>query len=387
MRSNKYIGYLLQKHLLKIEDLQSPVTAKGEAPWFLLYSLASFAYRVFIMIRIAIFVAGRFFIIGIALALWGVVGMLIMPLFKVFKFLFADPSVQRKRTRAFTVTGISIFLLVLSIFIIPFPSFTVSEGVLWAPDNSWLYTGTEGFVKKIVAVPGGEVKKGEPLIICENPDLVADKKELESSLKEFEVRLRLAETRDRTEVKILQDEIWRIRSELKDLLDDLDGLTIRSPSDGVFILPESENLYGHYIRRGSHLGYVVDFDKVTARIVVNQKDVDRIRTNTKNVEAKQVGVSGETYSARIKREIPAASTELPSVALSLEGGGELALDPTEREKVKAFETLFHFEVIIDSPRFSTIGERVFIRFSHGSEPLFYRIFRSIRRTLLSKFSV
>ena len=65
----------------------------------------------------------------------------------------------------------------------------------------------------------------------------------------------------------------------------------------------------------------------------------------------------------------------------------LALDPNERDKVKAFENLFHFEIIINSPRLSAIGERVYIRFYHGSEPLYLRMYRAVRRTLLSKFSV
>ncbi len=387
MRSNRYIGYILQKYLLNVEEPQNPVTAKGEAAWFLVYGMASFVYRMFIMVRIAIFVAGKFFIIGTVFALWGLAGMLVMPLSKVFRFLFNDPSMQRKRMRVVTVISVCILLIVLSVFIVPFPSSTISEGVLWAPDKSRLYAGTNGFIKEIAAVSGQEVKKGAPLIICENQELTAEKKELEYSLEEYEWRLGVARTRDRTETKILQDEIWRIESELKDLSEKLDNLTIRSPLDGIFLLPEQDSLYGQYIMRGAQLGYVVDFDRVTAMIVVTQKDIDRVRTDTKNIEAKLAGNLNNTYSARIKREIPAASYELPSLALSLEGGGELALDPQEREKLKAFENLFHFEITIDSPRLSAIGERVFIRFDHGSEPLFSRIYRAIRRTLLRKFSV
>lgn len=71
MRSNRYIGYLCQRYLFNIKEAQNPASAKGEAPWMGLYGIASFAYRMFIMIRIAMFVAGKFFIIGIALALWG----------------------------------------------------------------------------------------------------------------------------------------------------------------------------------------------------------------------------------------------------------------------------------------------------------------------------
>ena len=85
--------------------------------------------------------------------------------------------------------------------------------------------------------------------------------------------------------------------------------------------------------------------------------------------------------------MPAASKELPSLALSLEGGGSLALDPMEKEEIKAFEKLFHFEIMIKGLPVKTIGERVYVRFEHDPQPLVFRCYRSIRRILLSKFSV
>ena len=387
IRSNRYIGYLFQRYIFKIEEAQTPVTAKGEPPWLLFYGIASFAYRMFIMVRIAIFVAGKFFVIGVGLALWGFLGMLIMPLYRVIKFVVTDPAMQRKRRRVMIFSGALTGMIVSAVFFTPLPSFTVAEGVLWAPENSRVYAGADSFVKEIAAMPGEIVKKGTPLIICENPDLAAEVKVLEAQLNEFESRHRLAETRDRTEAKILMDEIERIRAELESKLDDNESLTIRSSSSGVFLLPNSEDLPGCFIRRGVQLGYVVDFSKVTARIVVSQRDIDRVRTETRGVVARLAGKLNEEFTAFIKREVPAASSNLPSLALSLEGGGELALDPREKEEVRAYEKLFHFEIVIEGTKLETIGERVYVRFSHDPEPMAVKFYRGIRRTLLSKFSI
>ncbi len=57
------------------------------------------------------------------------------------------------------------------------------------------------------------------------------------------------------------------------------------------------------------------------------------------------------------------------------------------EAPKAFEKLFHFEIVISGSELKTIGERVFVRFEHEPEPLAYRLYRNVRRTLLSRFSV
>ena len=131
----------------------------------------------------------------------------------------------------------------------------------------------------------------------------------------------------------------------------------------------------------------MDFSKVTARIVVPQRSIDRVRRKTRMVVARLAESVSQKFPAVVKREVPAASSDLPSLALSLEGGGTLALDPREKGEPKTFEKLFHFEILISGLTPKTIGERVFVRFEHDPEPLAYRLYRSIRRTLLGKFGV
>jgi putative peptide zinc metalloprotease protein len=356
-RSNRYIGYLVQRYPFKIKEVTSPVSAPGEAPWLGFYGIASFAYRMFIMVRIAMFVASKFFVIGVALAAWGFFNMLIMPLYKVLKYTFTDPAMQRKRGRILSVGGILAGLLTLMVLAVPVPSFTVAEGVLWAPENSQVYANTDGFVKKVIVSSGQTVYRGDPLIICENPELAAEVEVLEAQLSEFESRHRLSVTRDRTEAEILMDDMGCIKAELAR-------------------------------KKGEQpLGYVIDFSKVTVRAVVPQHDVDRVRTETRMVVAKLAETVSQEFPAIIKREVPAASSNLPSMALSLEGGGTLALDPREKEELKAFEKFFQFEILVSGYTLKTIGERVFVRFEHDPEPLAFRWYRGVRRTLLSNFNI
>jgi putative peptide zinc metalloprotease protein len=271
--------------------------------------------------------------------------------------------------------------------VVPFPSFTVAEGVLWAPENSQVYAGTDGFVKEIMVSPGKMVRAGEPLIICKNSDLETEVKVLEAQLAEFRARHRLGTTEGPLQAEIIMDEIERISAETERKRGEREELLIRSPSDGIFFLPDAEDLTGSFIRRGTPLGYVVDVSRVTARTVVPQHVVDRVRTNTLSVSVRLAEAVKQEFPAVINREVPAASSDLPSLALSLEGGGSLALDPREINDPRTFEKLFHFEIIISGPTLKTIGERVFVRFEHSPEPLMFRWYRIVRRTLLSKFSM
>ena len=69
-RSQQYLAYLFQRYLLGISDTRSPVTAAGEARWLFSYGLAAGLYRIFISLFIALWVAGKFLIIGLLLALF-----------------------------------------------------------------------------------------------------------------------------------------------------------------------------------------------------------------------------------------------------------------------------------------------------------------------------
>jgi putative peptide zinc metalloprotease protein len=192
---------------------------------------------------------------------------------------------------------------------------------------------------------------------------------------------------DRTEAEIIKDEISRLRGEIARRKAERDALHIKSPCAGIFLLPDTGDLQGRYLRRGEQIGYVINFDNVTARVVVTQRDIDKVRRENKSVSVRMAGTLDEVFPGTVKMEVPAASNELPSLALSLEGGGAFALDPSEKNKAKTYEKIFQFEVLLpDAPR-KTIGERVYVRFEHSPEPLVFRWYRAARRTLLGKFNV
>lgn len=387
IRANRYIGYLCRRYLLNIKEAQSPVTDRGEAPWMFLYGTASFFYRIFITIRIAMFVAGKFFIIGTVLMIWGLFSTLLSPMYRIGRLLLTDRHLKLKGGRVIFMTGALAVMIVLFIVIIPFPSFTVVEGVLWPPDKSQVVAGADGFVSEIKASTGKEVHEGDLLLICENTKLDSEMAVLEAQFRELEARHRVSSVKDLIEAEIIKDEISRLEAEIARKSDEEEELFIKSPCDGIFMLPAGDDIAGRYLRRGEQIGYVVNFSDVTARVVVTQKDIDRVRREHRGVSVRTAGNPGNVFPATVKREVPAASNELPSLALSLEGGGSLALDPNEKDVPKSYEKIFQFEVLIpDVPR-KTIGERIYVRFELSPEPLVFRWYRGIRRTLLGRFNV
>ena len=77
---------------------------------------------------------------------------------------------------------------------------------------------------------------------------------------------------------------------------------------------------------------------------------------------------------------------MPSRVLGVAGGGAIAVQKDE-DGVTAIEKVFKVELALPANnQTSGVGERAYVRFDHGSEPLAQQWFRSIRQLLLSRLS-
>ena len=75
------------------------------------------------------------------------------------------------------------------------------------------------------------------------------------------------------------------------------------------------------------------------------------------------------------------------MALSVQGGGKVGLDPSQTRRPQAFEKLFHFDIVLPGTKARGIGERVYVRFVHTPESLGAKWHRAIRRVLLKRLNV
>ncbi|MFP4039916.1 MAG: peptidase M50 [Desulfosudaceae bacterium] len=385
-RANRYLGYLAQRYLIRNGQALFTLSNRREAAWLVFYGIAAFFYRIFISIRIAMFVAGKFFFVGVLIAIWAMIGLVIIPLFRVVKTILSVPDLYRKRVR---IAGLSLALGGLTaffIFAVPLPSTTMAEGILWPGVNSQIRSGSDGMVRELAARPGTSVDPGDSLIICENPEIKNQVKVLAAKLREYQARYLVALATDRTQERILEEEISLIQKELDRARQRRDALVVKSPARGRFVLPDADDYPGRFIKRGDPLGYVVDYEQATVLVPISQNEVGKIRHSVRSVSARPAGRVFHQIPARLVREVPAASSRLPTLAFSLEGGGDFALDPREHQEQRSFEKLFYFEVALAERLDDRLGARLFLRFDHDAETLASRWYRSLRRVFLRVFN-
>jgi putative peptide zinc metalloprotease protein len=388
-RATRFYGYLINRYIFSVPDLDSPADDRGEAAWFLVYAPAAYVYRLMVMVSIALFVASALHGVGVVLAVWTLAVGIAMPILRGAWFLLASPTLRAYRLRALGITGACLAATVILLFAVKLPYATVTEGVIWAPPEAELRAGAEGTVDVLAAVPGAMVQRGAPVLAMRDPLLEARVHVLEAQLNEVQLRLFAAEDRDKVQAQSFQQQVGYFTSELTEARRRRASLVVNSPTSGQLLLAMPQDLPGRFLRRGELFGYVVDGKAASIRVVVSQTDIELVRQDTRAVSIRLASNPLVQYrTPAITREIPTATRELPSPALSVFGGGEISVDPADEKHVKAVEMLFQIDLALpEGVSVERLGERVYVRLDHGSRTLGWRIGRAVRQSFLRRFEL
>jgi putative peptide zinc metalloprotease protein len=259
--------------------------------------------------------------------------------------------------------------------------------VVWAPERTQVRAAEDGFVTRVIARPGQKVKRGDPLIECADPEATARLARTAAELAELEARADAASVSNLVESSILQDQIVHLRAAYEIAAKRIDDLTLKAPVDGVFVIQSPNDLPGRFLQRGDMVADVLDAAG-TVRVVVQQDGAERVRSGTQRVQVRPVERVGDVMTARIVREVPAATDELPSMTLSIQGGVKIGLDPTHPGDNRSIDKLFIIDLELPPGSLSNrLGSRVFVRFEHERESLAMQGWRVLRRLFLRKFNV
>jgi len=160
---------------------------------------------------------------------------------------------------------------------------------------------------------------------------------------------------------------------------------------GRLVLPRENDLPGSFVRKGATLAYVLEEAPPLVRVAVPQEHAALLRGGTRRVGVR-LADGGATRPARLAREVPASTRVLPSAALGAPAGGPHAVDPADKEGTRALDPLFLFEVALEQATaleqgpLQRLGERAWVRFELGAEPLAMQWQRRVRQALLKHFN-
>ncbi|TVQ36949.1 MAG: PqqD family peptide modification chaperone [Geminicoccaceae bacterium] len=388
-RGNRYLGYLVQRYAFGVATVETPVVTPSERGWLAGYAIASFVYRIAVMVLIALFIASQLFVVGVLLAMWVVVTMLVWPVLKGLGFVLSAPVLDTCRRRAVGVTAGAVAILVGLVAAVPLPHATVAQAVIWLPPGSVVRAGTVGEVVELLAAPGSTLAAGDPLLRLDDPQLDAMIRVQTSHLRELQARFDSVDLRRPLEAQLIAAALDRAAEELARLEERRRELIVRAPRAGHWVVANDADLVGRFVGRGEVLGHVLQDEDRIIRAVVDQATVDLVRERNVATSVRLAPGLATAHDARIVREVPGGDRSLPSLALTTQGGGRFALDPTATGGPATLEPVFQFELQLEDvtalARYA--GVRAHVRFDHGKAPLLERGARSLRQLFLRHFDV
>ncbi len=387
-RGQKYLSYFWDKHVFGAYDLAPSDETESERLWLLCYTPLAWLYRTFVTVSVILFIADKFFIFGVLLALWGGFKLIAMPLWASYKHVTGSASLRRRRKAALLISLAMLTGIGLLGFVLPMPLYSRAEGVVWLPDQSMLRAGGNGFFRRWLVSPGVRVKNSTPLYVLEDDLLFTELAVAIAKVKETEARYNAEQFTDPTKAAVLFRQLQGEQEKQAQLEKQAENLIGYANTDGVFVVAQPQDMPGKYFKKGDLIGYVLERDALLARVVVPQDDIDLVRSRLASIELRLSNWIAQSHHVNLARESAGGINELPSVALSLSGGGTIVTVPNDPDGLKTAERIFIVDLALpETVATVTFGERVHVRFDHGNEPLAWQGLRRLRQLFLSRFSV
>lgn len=388
-RANRFWGYLVDKYVFRTHGTRPFDASAGEKRWFLIYGPAAFAARILMLIGIALFVATKYFVIGVLIAIWSLWSGIGLPVWKMVAHVFTSPQLHGNRQRAVRITVAGFAALFLLLFVIPAPHHVNAQGVVWLPEEAHVRAGTDGVITRLAAEEGSLVKRGTLLAEAANPVLQAEVDQLSGRLREMQAEADVELAGDRVKRQISQDGWREVATRLAVQQQRLGDLELTAGTEGRFVLTAAPaaDLPGRFVQKGTLVGYVTPGFAEVARLAVPQDDVELVRDRLRSVRFRLASMPGKSWDARIVRIIPGGTRELPSEALSALNGGSIPTDPNDTKGKTALNRVFLFDIALPAElRRAPFGTRVHVRLQLGWEPLGWQMMRRGRQLFLSLFN-
>jgi putative peptide zinc metalloprotease protein len=393
-RSRNYIYYLVKRYCWGLKRAQNPAYTFGESLWFIFYGIASMAFRVFICVRILLFLNDRLpeelFILVPLFAISAIAAWVFVPFGKFVQFLTTGAELTRNRGRAIGSTVVIFCLIIVGIGLIRLPDYWRVEGVVEPVNLAIVHAESDGFVVGFLPSESKVSSGGTPLIRAVNRELEAEKKSSDAELLRLIIKRRIAETQEIAAAQILDEQIEALNGTIERLEFELDSLNLKPAVSGTWVAPDIEHSKGAYFERGKSIGFVASLDDVIIRATAGQKVAGMlIEQHDKEVEFRVKGQPKLLMTGKIEQIFQSGQEQLPSEALGYAVGGPMPTAPQDPQGTKSAEMFFEIRIKPDagSPVRLLTGQRVVARIRMHPKPLALQWWLSARQLFQRRFHI
>ena len=390
-RSREQLRYIGERHILGLPFAQPAARTPTESVLLPLFGVLSMGYWILLMSTIIFFIAGEYLDLGIALALLMVFTSLVLPLFKFAKYLVTSPALGFYRPRAIAISG-AVVAVAFGVFgLIPVPDHVRVNGVVEASQSRQLHSDSDGFLAELLAQPGTLVQPGQALLRLRNDELAFDIRSVDMQLEQLLAQETLALTEAVADLQAIARQREAVEQTRAELLRRQEALLVRTPVGGIWSASDLDAGRGQWLGRGAVLGTIVHEGAWRFVAVLPQVASHVFQDPIVTTEVRLRGQEEHNIRTLSTVVMPFEQGHLPSRALGMAGGGDVAVSSSDPNGLTSAEPFFRIESVLpadlsDGPQLLH-GRVGTMRITLANRPLLVQWERQARQYLQRKFRV
>jgi putative peptide zinc metalloprotease protein len=352
-KASNVLQRFLVRLCLGIKQPEDPFLPQNNRLLFGMYTVASVVYRWVVVLSILWFLNQVFEpyglkVIGQLIALTGMFGLVIMPLWKFGKFLYVPGRMdQVKMPNVYVTVGV-MAAVVLAIAFIPMPHRVKCTVYLQPRDAHLVSANVDGRLDEVIVRPGDKVDANEPLARMSNvglelelAQLVMNHDLLETELESLQ-RIQFTNRQEGVRIPVVEKHLETIAEQIEEKKKKMELLTLASQVAGTIIAgpgraekPDREDELGTWsgtlfddvnlgawVQVADPFCMVGDPNDLEAVLIIDQGDVEFVREGQK-VWIRLNSHPAVTFESEIE-QVAANELEMAPPGVSRNHGGPLA---------------------------------------------------------------
>jgi len=327
-KSTKALTTLLGRNWLGL-DIPDDQLMPTNRPWaFAMFTVAAFCYRWIIMFSIIFFLMSmlepyNLESVGIGIALFSMIGIIVMPGYKLYKYMSVPGRMHEvKKVRFFVVLACALALIALVLFI-PIPHYIWCKGVVMPKEIETIWIQESGTLENCDVKPGDSVEPGQTLATLKNVELKLSlldaKLKYDDAYSQLERATAMRRQGRLQPTNSLATELAKLQATYDNLSEQAEKLILKSSIAGTVVATPFEHsgggseeldqivmnplLYDQHENVSVHSGQrfceVADFSSWYVIAILTEHQIKFVKLD-QEVKLKLISEPGNTYEAKIE---------------------------------------------------------------------------------------
>lgn len=380
-RSFALAKWWLRERLFGFDEPAPEYFTRSMRNGLIAFGIATWIYRFFLFLGIAILVYSFFFkLLGILLFVLELLWFIAVPIYRECKEWWNRRKTMTMNKRVGRTAIIAIAMLALGL--IPWQRTIHLPSLYDAREQVAVYAPLPAKLEQLLVQRDDTVSKGQTLLTLSSEELEQSIKSAELQVQNYRLLLsrQSASYSDRQKVRITQQQLDSELAKLTSLHSQKELLKIKSPIDGVVRELDSLLQQGVWVNDSTPMLVVVKPKTGKLIAYISEKDVDRIR----------FGASAHFYPDELSEESFQASVDfiaetdtywLEEPLLASVYGGSIAVEQDEKKRLTPLQGLYKIEFTINREAPESV-QRGVVHIEAEAKSIFKQWFESIYAVLI-----